>query len=901
MGAGAGAGVVALVGSEDGTVALWPTWRASRPLHVLLAHTDAVVAVRTAMDAPQDTSNRSGSGLGSGGGSTAAGRNVGCYGGRGSGGKACAESIEGTDQERLGKANGDGGGGGCSPFFVVTAGVNREVKVWGARTAAGTKGAPPPPLSLTGYTIVGAGSGGGSDRLTALELLSEAFMACGFQSGAVEVWSIPFSSRGGGGVLATTREAAHTFPRAHGAKVTSIAVSFGLRFRAERGGPEAAGRVVLTTSADHTVVRWVAMPPGSSMRPMNRYCLSTEPTAAFLLPPYALSPGQTFALMRRRTKMPRTDLKTAGAAAEIFRVVAALDGMITVLELATATTLMLGAGEARSQPLALANALPGTPLVAKLPRQHPFTSGSEQGDPIDQFWRVGGPRGREAGRYNVLGGTETLPLGDWVASGGKRLGRSVALRNAWHTAEAGSCADGERDALGMRHWSKKQRGGLVRESDQQPSFSARQSLLPPQPKRKGKKRRGGGSMTRKSLARRSATMKPSVKTLTISRKNAFGVISSSNPDVQGLDGSQAWGVMSSGDASRQVPGGKTIKLDPRFAAVFWERMMTEKLSGGGGNGGGAHVLPLSTSARTEQAGQERDVHSIELPMLTYTTSLSCNSDAVAEQTSSTRRPSNAEKREKEEVSTVASPAQETTDRRLWLLEDGSLPPAGPPALGSPPSPESSVVHASEMLTLSERDQDSPPRTTTAFGHIVSVNSASGGGVISVETRASSSSAASARAVTLKNRGEGRVECTPEGRLNKPNQSGAEEEGDEAEARSFASDGTAAAGWGQEAAVVVGEKKKAKILGGMNPVVAAAKMARDARHAQDLHGRLISPMVVERLQAGREPRQQFNFDSTQAPSSGMLGAGMAVPKGFADARCHDCVGGWGGCVQCLNLK
>ena len=423
-------------------------------------------------------------------------------------------------------------------------------------------------------------------------------------------------------------------------------------------------------------------------------------------------------------------------------------------------------------------------------------------------------------------------------------------------------------------------------------------------------------MSRKSMARRSATMKPSVKTITISQKNASGFVSSSDLDVQGHDGSPVWGAMSSSDASRQVPGGKTIKMDPRFAAAVWEQMMAEKLSGGGGNGGGAHVLPLSTSAKTEQAGQDRGVHSIELPMLTYTTSLSCNSDAVAKQTSRTRRPSNADERDEEEeeegeMSTVASPAQETTDIRTWLLEDGSLPPEGPPALGSLPSPcsgfQSSVIHASEMLTLSEGDQDSPPRTTTtAFGHVVSVNSASGGGgVISVETRASSSSSASARAVTMKNRGGARVGGTPENRLDKPNQSGPEEEEEGEEARSFASDGTAAAGWGQEAAVVVGEKKKAKMIGGMNPVVAAAKMARDARHAQDLRGRLVSPMVVERLQAGREPRQQFNFDSTQTPSSGMLGAGVAVPKGFADARCHDCVGGegarGGGCVQCLDLK
>ena len=174
------------------------------------------------------------------------------------------------------------------------------------------------------------------------------------------------------------------------------------------------------------------------------------------------------------------------------------------------------------------------------------------------------------------------------------------------------------------------------------------------------------------------------------------------------------------------------------------------------------------------------------------------------------------------------------------------------------------MHASEILTLSERGQDSSPRPT-AFDQVLSVNSASGGGVISVETITSSA------AVTMKIR-EGEEEFTPEGRLDKPNQRGEEEE-----PSSFDLNVTAAVG--QE--VAVSEKKT--MIAGMNPVVAAAKAARDARHTQDIRGRLITPMVVERLHARREPRQQFNFDSTRAPSSGMLGAGLAVPRGFADAR------------------
>ncbi|CAN0376846.1 unnamed protein product, partial [Ectocarpus sp. 8 AP-2014] len=112
--------------------------------------------------------------------------------------------------------------------------------------------------------------------LTALELLSEGHMACGFESGAVEVWTIPFASRSG--VLASTREALQAFPLAHEARVTSIVVALGMGFRSHSGGGGVkAGRVILTTSADRTVVRWVSMAPGDNIRPLRRYCLSVEP------------------------------------------------------------------------------------------------------------------------------------------------------------------------------------------------------------------------------------------------------------------------------------------------------------------------------------------------------------------------------------------------------------------------------------------------------------------------------------------------------------------------------------------------------------------------------------------------------------------------------------------------
>lgn len=74
-------------------------------------------------------------------------------------------------------------------------------------------------------------------------------------------------------------------------------------------------------------------------------------------------------------------------------------------------------------------------------------------------------------------------------------------------------------------------------------------------------------------------------------------------------------------------------------------------------------------------------------------------------------------------------------------------------------------------------------------------------------------------------------------------------------------------------------------GAAQVTIANAVIARAKREADGFHSR--SPAVLNERRppttTAQAPRPPFNFDSAQAPSSGMSGVGVAVPRGFSDAR------------------
>lgn len=512
-------GVVVLVGGADGTLALWPTCRASRPWHVVFAHNDAVVAVRSAMDTPQDF-----------------------------GGCRVVPSASPASKIVLG-GNKDCLSGVCRPFtenpidFVLTAGANREVKVWGIDDA-GKQGVPP--LSLRGYTVVGGT--GEDDRLTALELLSEGSMVCGFLSGAVEVWLIPFAARDG--FLATAREALQAFPSAHEGEVTSIAISVGLRYRAQYSGGEGAGRVVLTTSADRTVVRWASTSPSDNMEPMARYCLSREPSSAALLPPPAdpLPPG-SIPKVRQELRLGR---EVTATSTELFRVVAALDGLISVLELVPVGNLIGGGGICQNLRGAVSNAFPGTPLVPRLCLHPPGTGSETVRAPNRLRWGVGGISGREAGWYDEFDRIKTFPP-EWEALGARRLAAAKASRSAWEY-----CAYQLSD-------KKKQKEQNSHLSCFSAHDGARLNTRVFGSKKHGAVRAGG---MKALVEKRRATMKPNVNTLIIhSNERRASKLGSYT------EGAQAHARLGFEDASLlKTIGGKVVKIDPSFAAkAEWQR------------------------------------------------------------------------------------------------------------------------------------------------------------------------------------------------------------------------------------------------------------------------------------------------------------------------------------------
>lgn len=501
-------GVVVLVGGADGTLALWPICRASRPWHIVFAHNDAVVAVRSAMDIPQDF-----------------------------GGCRVVPTASPASKRVLG-GNKDFLSGVGRPFtenpidFVLTAGANREVKVWGIDDA-GKQGVPP--LSLRGYTVVGGT--GEDDCLTALELLSEGSMVCGFLSGAVEVWLIPFTARDG--ILATTREALQAFPSTHEGEVTSIAVSVGLRYRAQDSGGEGVGRVVLTTSADCSVVQWASTAPcpSDSMEPMARYCLSREPSSAALLPPPAeFLPSGSIPKVRQELRFGREATATS---TELFRVVAALDGLISVLELAPAGSLIGGRGIRQNLHGAVSNAFPGTPLVQQLYLHPPGTGSETVRAPNRLRWGVGGITGREAGWYDEFDRIKTFPP-EWEILGGRRLAAAKASRDAWEY-----CAYQLSD-----HKTQNEKNRHISPFSAHDGFRRNARVF--SRKKHGADRAGGMNAL---VAKRRTTMKPHVNTLIIS------------PDERRTytEGAQVHACLGVEDASLlKTLGGKVVKIDKRF-------------------------------------------------------------------------------------------------------------------------------------------------------------------------------------------------------------------------------------------------------------------------------------------------------------------------------------------------
>lgn len=838
-------GVVALVGNADGNLALWPAGDAScRPWNLILAHTDAVIAIRTAMDAPQ----------------------------------SALEHLSGVNAAPPCRNRSDTmGSGGGSSFFVVTAGTNCEVKVWGIDTAERQD---MPPLTLAGYTVVGNPNGG---RLTALELLSEGHMACGFDSGAVEVWSIPFTSRGG--VLASTREAVQAFPRAHGTKVTSIVVSFGMGFRRQGDGGIKAGRVVLTTSADRTVVRWVSMAPGDNLRPVSRYCLSEEPAVAVLLPPaVAATPTATSGRYNGVPFPPKTVAKvnndfgdvaavTAVAqnseASTLFRVVAALNGIITVLDLVTVETLIgedavCGAKQSRKLCPAVANAFPGTPFIPRLP---PPLAGSgtrsEQSgkrEPGSSRWRVGGAKAREVGRYDVLGGIEGSLLG-WEASGKRRMVLTAASRKAW----VAHFADGSTDEKGPSEtgpvqpcWGDGDKKGEARQAGSPPN-----QLGPEASKGKRRKRSRGRAVKPPGgypIPRRSATVQPSVKVLTI--------CPAETPGERGTSVSRAAHDHDRKHAYRKVSGGKIIKLDPRFAAATAataatadrEKLLLQQESNGDGTINHLSSPGIYGGDTCQAERQNAGAYSMELAV----PNLFGPSDAPL--------PTGGEN----DLSAVAISFQGIAAASVngsdYYSSRFQHAPSSPP-------PSYANADTNSMLGLSAstpppRDQEqfsakmtdsNPALAATSSNHLsAGPASATGGG--------------DAGSPTEDNRSLGDAPARL-GDASKQPQLG-DQTAFSVHAGGSAPSSRQSIGHDNDNVDHHNNKKEPTP---MNAVVAAASAARSARDAWDTWRRK-APVVIERRPpSSMQERLQFNFDSAQAPSSGMSGVGVAVPRGYADEK------------------
>lgn len=518
---------VALVGSEDGTLALWSATGASRPWHILLAHSDAVVSVRTAMDAPRDAR------------SSMQATQTKCspyhtsrydHGGSKSLARARHDSHE-------------------PPFFVVTAGANREVKVWGIHTQPAADN-DLTPLALEGYTVVGTGRP--DDRLSTVELLSERLMVCGFASGTVEVWPVPFDRRGAA-TLATARVAKQVFPTIHGATITSMTVSLGLADLVTDGGDGRMGRAIFTTSVDHTVVRWVSLAPEGNLTPLCRYCLSSEPAAVVLLPP---SNPTTTPCDRGRTSggVLAQGLPSEAETAAMFRVVAALDGTIIVLEQVTARQLLSennGRADGRNSRYAISNAFPGTPMVPQMVLQSPSDGKWRDTGGPGFRWGVGGVGRREVGSYDILGGTRGLSK-EWAAAGNRRIIASTYARTAWEvdTTEredaANQCIRECNAATGSRQQKE------VSENAAKPSTTRKRNKS-----QRGDERCEGAANT---WTRPSGQLKAAVTTLSI---HADGRID----DGAGSGGGGTWQ-----ERYRQVSGGKTVKLDPDLA-TSWSRAM----------------------------------------------------------------------------------------------------------------------------------------------------------------------------------------------------------------------------------------------------------------------------------------------------------------------------------------
>lgn len=92
--------------------------------------------------------------------------------------------------------------------------------------------------------------------------------------------------------------------------------------------------------------------------------------------------------------------------------------------------------------------------------------------------------------------------------------------------------------------------------------------------------------------------------------------------------------------------------------------------------------------------------------------------------------------------------------------------------------------------------------------------------------------------------------------------------------------------------------RAKQQAAVNPkarvTVAATAVARQKREAVDSRRRVLAPLVLQRQDSEAHiVRLPFNFDSAQAPSSGMSGVGIAVPRGFSDSRFADSSRRFGG--------
>lgn len=525
-------GPVALVGSADGTLALWPT-AASRPHHTVFAHSDAVVAIRTAMDAPPDVSGRpSGMPITS---------NI-----------VVRHRYRGGDRSDIEEVS--SWTGRCpdeSLFFVVSAGANCEVKVWGIG-ASSPGDQEVAPLTLGGYTVVGTGPA--EDRLTAVELLSERLLVCGFASGAVEVWPIPFDCRGGTS-LATTRAATQVFSKTHEATVTSITLSLALTYPMAGGGEASVGRCAFTTSADNTVVRWASLAPGNSLRPLRRYCLSSEATAVVLLPP--ASPT-TFPGGRPNGASPphedhRIDIGGPWSGLEansaMFRVVAALDRTVIVLELATAKDLLVGISRtdvARRHPrAAVAHAFPGIPRIPRMAFHEPSkVRWADTGGPGFR-WTVGGVGGREAGCYEVIGGTRGLST-EWSAAGNRRIVAAVVARHMWEATvkEREVTAHGQLRASDTEEAEQQER---TRES----------AMKPRKDFQTWGKERGAGKANDAAADLRG-------------RQTKSGVKSCVKTVIMHPSGSVDCGTRGDGDGEeqewyRRVRGGKTVKLAPEFA------------------------------------------------------------------------------------------------------------------------------------------------------------------------------------------------------------------------------------------------------------------------------------------------------------------------------------------------